>query len=90
MRKVSFKDQLENRRCVLELELKDKTFIITCATATIGTQKEDCSIYDLFKNIIRYNDNLEEIMSALDDEIDNYQLIELIVSINEELALKKK
>lgn len=90
MKKVSFKEPLENRKCVVELELKDKTFVITCSTATVGAQKEESTIYDLFKSIIRYNDNLEEIMKAIDEELDTNQLIDLIVIINEELALKKK
>lgn len=90
MKKVSFKQPLEERQCVLELELKDKIFIIKCASATVGATKEDSSIYDLFKSIIRYNDNIEEIMNSIDNELDTNQLIDLIVIINEELSLKKK
>lgn len=90
MKKVSFKETLENRRCVLELELKDKTFIITCSAAAVGAQKQEATIIELFESIIRFDENKEEIMKAINEELDMNQLIDLIVVINEELALKKK
>lgn len=90
MKKVSFKEPLENRRCVLELELKDKTFIIACSAAAVGAQKQEATIVELFESIIRFDENKEEVMKVINEELDMNQLIDLIVIINEELALKKK
>lgn len=88
--KLSFKVSKENRKLEIEIELNENEKIdLVCSFPSIDASRNESTIYEMFKSIIRYTENYEKVIEKIEKNLDSNQLLEIITFIIENLNLKK-
>lgn len=88
--KLSFKVPRNERQLEIEIELNEnETIELVCSFPSVEASKDESTVYEMFKSIIRYTKDKDEVLKQIEKNLDSNQLLEIISFIMENLILKK-